>query len=427
MSRAEISVNKHTVTEGYLVKKTLLLALNISACMTNTALPMELPPTYVPHSASTYVIATALVASMYGASQLYATYSHPLPLTITLESIDALTCTPAPNNADRTNKAIPWHTLVEQMQQHTLPQETIMQVESDDAKTIDLQKGIEPKPEHDTVFVFSRGFATRGGLISGTPLADRYQDIVNKGGGLMAGHMAIKDNLVTDAPCYSFDYPDTPRYLNLGQASDSQRLNTVWEEILRKNPQVGIVGMGDCRGSKALLEFATTQPEQLKALVLMAPFVSLQELTRHIARNYLPFPYSDKLLLALMHYALPSVKIEEDTLSHRLNLINSKMPIFIAHRVNDSVISYNDIQLLVNTLQKGGNQDVYLLEVKDESASHSRLSHIPELQQALNAFYARYNLPHNAMLAQEGEMLLKKAKKAAQSMVSKGQSPKNNP
>ena len=382
--------------------------------MTNTALPMELP-SYALHAPSTYIIAATLAAGIYGASRLYTNYSNPPPLTITLESIHALTCTPIQNNTP--HKAIPWYTLVEHLQQHTLPQKTIMQVESNDAIAIDLQKGIVAKPAYDTVFLFSRGFATRGGLIRGTPLADRYEDIVNKGGGLMAGHMAIKDNLVTNAPCYSFDYPDTPRYLNLGQTTDLQCLKTTWDEIVRKNPQADIVGIGDCRGSKTLLEFAATQPEHLKALVLMAPFISLQELTRHIASNYLPFPYSDKILHSFMRYTLPNVNTEEDTLAYRLRFINPKMPIFIAHRVNDSVISYKDIKLLVTALQNSGNHDVYLLEIKDESASHSRLSHIPELQRALNAFYARYNLPHNAMLAQEGEMLLQKTKDAAEKML----------
>jgi len=371
----------------------------------------------MPHAKSTYILAATLITGLYCASHLYSTYSNPPPLPITLNSIGMVTCTPVKNSVNN-NKGIPWHTLVEHMQQDTMPEKSIMLVESNPNMSINLEKGIAAKPEDETLFLFSRGFATRGGLIRETPLADRYQDIVNKGGGLMAGHMAIKDNLVNNAPCYSFDYPDTPRYLNLGQTKDVAYLKTMWEEVLRKNPHANIIGIGDCRGSKALLEFATEKPKNLKALVLMAPFISLQELTRHIEHNYVPFPYSDKILHSLMQYALPSVNFEDDNLTDHLPLIKLNIPIFIAHRMGDSVISYRDIQLLVNSLQKSGNKDVYLLEVTDTSAAHSRLSHIPELQQALNAFYAQYNLPHNPNLAQEGKELLKRARTKAQSIVS---------
>lgn len=374
---------------------------------------MELP-TYIPQSASTYALSIAFITSAYYAAHWYA---NPPPFDITLNSINVLTSTPVLTN--QKIKGDHWHTLVARMQQDTLPQRTIMQVESNPNLSIDVQKGIIAHPEHKTVFLFSRGFATRGSLISGTPLINEYEDIVNNGGGLMAGHLAIKDNLVINAPCYSFDYPDTPRYLNLGQTKDVTCLRTTYDEIIRKNPHAQIVGIGDCRGSKALLEFATEQPDKLKALVLMAPFVSLQELARHIADNYLKFPYSDKILHNFMRYTLPSVNLDQDDLAERLPLINDKTPIFIAHRIGDSVISHRDIKLLVKRLQR--NKDVYLLEVTDNSVPHSRLSHIPELQQALNAFYARYDLPHDPKLAQEGKELLKKAHDAVRSMVSTDQ------
>ena len=140
-------------------------------------------------------------------------------------------------------------------------------------------------------------------LISGTPLPDHYQDIVNNGGGPMAGHMAFKDNLVTQYTllCHlitQIHHAIFKHWTSL--KTDTPK--TVWEEILRKNPQVGIVGMGDCRGSKALLEFATTQPEQLKALVLMAPFDFITRTHTPHSTQLFAFPYSDKLLLALMRY-----------------------------------------------------------------------------------------------------------------------------
>jgi dienelactone hydrolase len=381
-------------------------------CTANSTLSIGLP-SYVPQTVSSYAAAATLATGMYCLSSLYAKYSNPPALTINLDTINAFTCTPIKH----THNTIPWHTVVEQVQEGTIANNTAMQIESNNSVSIAIEKGITAKPEHDTVFLFSRGYAARGSLIGGKPLPDEYQDIVNNGGGLMVGHMCFKDNLITQTPCYVFDYSDTLRYLNIGQSHDVHYLKTAWEEVLRTNPDAKIVAIGDCRGSKTLLEFATQKPNNLKAMVLMAPFISLHELACHIAQNYVPLPYSDKILHALMRYGLPNVNLEHDNLAERLPLIDPKLPIFIAHRLGDTLISYNDIQLLVKALHKNGNA-VYLLEITDTSAAHSRLSHLPELQQALNAFYAKYQLPHNSTLAKEGKELLEKAQHTAQAMAS---------
>jgi hypothetical protein len=402
---------KHT---GDALKKYFLFIVYIYASMANSALSME-TTAYLPQLPSTYALAT-LITGMYCASYLYTQYANPTRSHAISDTFGLLTCVPMHKDAQQDKESVPWHALVERMQQDTMEQESIVSLDSHDIyQGIQVQKGIVSCPDHSTLCVFSRGYASRGTFLGGKPRIDLYQDVVTQGGGLMGAHMVIKDNLITDVPCYSFDYSDTRSSLNLGQSHDVARLKTVWEEVIDKNPQAKIIGIGDCRGSKTLLEFATEQPAALKALVLMAPFVSLKELAYHIARNYLKFPFADKLLYAVMRLGLPNVDLNADNLADRLPLIDPSVPVFIAHRKNDAIISYNDIKLLVNSLLTNGNP-VYLLELADDAASHSRLSHIPEFQQALNAFYARYNAPHNESLAGQGKQALDKAQDAAKAL-----------
>ncbi len=90
------------------------------------------------------------------------------------------------------------------------------------------------------------------------------------------------------------------------------------------------------------------------------------------------------------------------------------MPIFIGHRKHDKLVSEQSMHHLLNTLINNGNKDVYFFVVKDSIATHSRISHMPEIQQAINAFLARYNLPHNKEFAEKGDWWLRQAHSAAQ-------------
>jgi len=67
----------------------------------------------------------------------------------------------------------------------------------------------------------------------------------------------------------------------------------------------------------------------------------------------------------------------------------------------------NEVQKLVDALRE--HNTVYFYITDDTTHTHSRLSPLHDVQAALNAFYTQYDIPHDAVLAQEGKTLLKQA------------------
>lgn len=277
-------------------------------------------------------------------------------------------------------------------------------------KMVNVRRDLNQLEHHDILFIASRGYAK-----SNIPTLGDYLELTRDAGAMIEGHMLIKDNLVHNAPCITFDYPDDPLYFNFGQNLDVSCLQTVWNHVTNKKNNSAIVAIGDCRGGKALLSFATTRPSQLKAMILMSPFVSDKDLINQIAKNHIKWlPWSDRILFNFFRFYFPSFDPNQDNLMEKIHKIDPSLPIFIGHRKNDFLVSDTVMKKLLEILRKTGNKDLYLLIVSDNNATHSRISPIPDLQYAANAFLAAYELPHDPQLAQKGQLLLEKAKKAAQ-------------
>lgn len=277
-------------------------------------------------------------------------------------------------------------------------------------KKVTIHRSLKALKKYNTFFIASRGYAK-----SNVPVLGDYLELTRDAGAAIEGHMLIKDNLVHNAPCITFDYPDDPRYFNFGQNLDVSCLKTVWHYATRKKDNPSIVVIGDCRGGKALLNFATTRPPELKAMILMSPFISDKDLIDQIAKNHIKWlPWSNHILFNFFKFYFPSFDPNQDDLIRKIHKIDPALPIFIGHRKNDFLVSDTSMKRLLHELKKAGNQDLYLLVVADDNATHSRISPIAELQYAANAFLATYELPHNPELAQRGYLLLEKAKLLAQ-------------
>jgi len=277
-------------------------------------------------------------------------------------------------------------------------------------KTVMVRRNLNALEHHNTLFLASRGYAK-----SNVPTLGDYLELTRDAGAVIEGHMLIKDNLIHDAPCITFDYPDDPLYFNFGQTLDVSCLQTVWNHIIHKKNNPSIIAIGDCRGGKALLNFATTRPAQLKAMILMSPFISDKDLIDQIAKNHIKWlPWSNRILFNFFRFYFPSFDPNQDDLIEKIHKIDPALPIFIGHRKNDFLVSNTSLKNLLQMLRKTGNKDLYLLIVSDDNATHSRISPIPDLQYAANAFLAAYELPHNPELAQKGQLLLEQAKVTAQ-------------
>ncbi len=263
--------------------------------------------------------------------------------------------------------------------------------------------------EHnDTVFVYSRGYA--GAEHPEKPNEDGKRKqrgmcaIPKRGGSVVVGAQWLK-NCIINGKCIMFDYPDTRSYFDFGLHNDRNCLDTIYNKLTKDTSN--IVFFGNCRGSKALLNFlAHSQPEHVRAVILDAPFLDLVQFTQEIGKNYgKRIPFSKDIAYKVINYWHPNYRLEDDLHINDLKLIPKHIPIFIGHLYHDALVSDKLIKDITKVLRDSGHI-VYLLVIDDANKSHSRLYQTPPFVKAVNAFLKRHNLPHEASLAHEGRFLL---------------------
>lgn len=255
-----------------------------------------------------------------------------------------------------------------------------------------VTRGVPTMPSAYLTIV-SRGYARLENPKHGLP---------RQGGGIIDAYTRLRDT-ITLTPIISFDLPDDRRSFNFGQTLDQACLKTVYDEVVVQNPTAKIILSGDCRGSLNVLKFATTNPQNLDALVLLSPFVSAKEVTNELAKNYLHKYFgtgSAKLLHNFFLWWFPNYDPAQDNLIDHLANIKGKK-IIIGHRANDHLIADTTVRNLAAILKK--ENDVYLAIINDTTATHSRLMGVPECQAILNAFYEKYGMPYDALQASQGK------------------------
>lgn len=256
-----------------------------------------------------------------------------------------------------------------------------------------VYRGVHISPRDTTVFIFSRGYAK-------TNIPGTNDNFIQRGACATAAYIQLRDHIVTDAPLISFDYNDSKDGFSFGQTNEINALELVYNAVLEKNPTALIVLIGDCRGGKVALEFAIRKPHNLKALILMAPFISARDLTNMIADHYISYlPLSRTLLHNFFKWYFPRYNEKEDTLAQRLQQVPTTLPIFIAHREQDTLVSMQTIKKLTRRLKKSGNKDIHLLVIQDSSYPHSMLTGDLQVQQGINLFLKEHDLPYYKELA----------------------------
>jgi len=274
------------------------------------------------------------------------------------------------------------------------------------SKAIEAKKGIILDENTELVFIASRGYAFNITLGEALP---------RKGGGLLDAYQRIRDN-VFHAPVITFDFPDDRELFNFGQKLDQKCLAFVYKQVLEKCPNAKIVLFGSCRGAKCVLEYATKKPKNLAAIIVESPFISAKEMTLQLGKSYAPIiPGAAAITYKIFKLYFPNFKEEKEDLRRRLSRIPN-IPVFIAHRTNDALVSNRQVHGLVRLLNKGGLTNVYLFTTSDENHSHARMMHLDAAQQTVNSFLHIHGLPHDPELAESGKKLLTQAKNRARSL-----------
>lgn len=269
-----------------------------------------------------------------------------------------------------------------------VPRRTILSAHD---SLFEFVQGISISRSDHTVFIFSRGYAK-------TTEPGTNDNFIQKGAAAKAAHIQFDDQIVpAHFPLVSFDYDDGRDGFAFGQAGEVNTLKQVYDAVLAANPHTRIVLIGDCRGAKVALEFATQNPQNLAAMILMAPFISGKELTDNIARANLSFPLRRHILHNFFLLYFRRYKAKNDNLEQRLHQIDPTIPILIAHRRSDQLVSMSTINTLIRRLRNTGNKKLELIITNDAREPHSKLTGISEIQQKIAQFIDQHvalsNLP----------------------------------
>ncbi len=265
-----------------------------------------------------------------------------------------------------------------------VPQHTLLSINS---RYFIVHRGLELHNQDKKVFIFSRGYAK-------TTQPGTNDDFIQRGAAAKAAYVQLQDNIVPyDYPLVSFDYDDGRDGFAFGQHKEINTLQTVYKAVLQKHPNIDIILIGDCRGGKVALEVATHKPDNLQALILMAPFISGRDITNNIATQHLKYlPYNKHILHLFFKMYFKTYNDKKDNLAQRLSHIDLKLPIYIAHRANDALISIDTINTIVSSLRQSGNKNVHFLVTNDTSESHSKLTGVPEIRDGIAQFMHQYDI-----------------------------------
>lgn len=233
-----------------------------------------------------------------------------------------------------------------------------------------------------------------------------------KGNGVRCTNPWIKHAIV-NAPMVTFDYFFDKEF-DFGQGINLNCLNNVYVTLTRNNPNAPIIMAATCIGAKIALEYAAHfAPKNMTAMILESPFIDAKKLFNNLQKSYShdAIPVSVE---SVLKWYFPDARAALSRPHGDISKIRNTMPIFIAHRLNDTYYSNQEFKELIDQLRSNGNQNIYLLVLQDNKHGHGHLNNIPEFSLATNAFLAQYNLPHDADKAQKGAHLLAIALKNAQ-------------
>lgn len=230
------------------------------------------------------------------------------------------------------------------------------------------------------IFIYVSGYSGVSGnaryKYAGTGAAATYKNYLN--------------NIIKDAPCISFDGPVNYRStFNFGQKSDQDCLNTIYEETVKQNPEAEIILVGTCKGATTILNYLT-HPENkaklnnVKAVILESPSLSLEALTDHVAKNNV-HKNLQWLLPYLFKAVFPNYTWNQPTVLDKSENIPSHISILIGSLVHDKVASHKDICTLLSTL-KNSRKKAELVESSDKTLKHARLIESKEYQEKVNTF-----------------------------------------
>lgn len=192
---------------------------------------------------------------------------------------------------------------------------------------------------------------------------------------------------------------------NIGQDLDMDIYSKQYDQCCAKNEQGDMVLYGTSRGAATIFNFIATEyskktDKRVKAIVLEGCFDAV--------RNVSMFESLMRLLPGYKKYGKSPIDLVQDFVTVcnenniRLLAITSKIDTIVPHK--------NTMHLCEQLLEKG-LKEFYVLEL--EHSGHRDYTcndgeDMQRYQKVVHAFYKKYNLPHNPMLAFAGQQELER-------------------
>lgn len=228
-------------------------------------------------------------------------------------------------------------------------------------------------------------------------------------------------NIIITPPCATFNFSDACDFYGIklckfwncsfGQDNDIKAFDSAYKKTITRLAQHNLIFVGMSRGASVILSYvALYQPENIRALVLESPFDTVQS-SLDAAVKQVPALINCKTTRAMAAFILRNIarKYEPSALQP-IDLVDRlpiDLPILLICSDEDKLVPVESTCNLYRKLKRTGHQHVYLLRLS--KGKHSKLLHDSDgLRYALvvHAFYKKYALPHDPVLAAEGEQFL---------------------
>lgn len=223
---------------------------------------------------------------------------------------------------------------------------------------------------------------------------------------------------ILSEPCRSFNFPEVNedgsvnfKKVNFGQKDDVEAMRIAHEKFCQEHNLEWAVLVGMSRGASAIVNYAASNPKKIKALILEAPFDSIENvIALQLRRRYIGYiPGVTPLACTLANKVWPTYKSNGLKPLRSITKIDKAMPILFIHSKQDGLVSFDSSKTLYAKLKRRGYKNIHFLELENKAhCKYQKGDGALKYRDTVHAFYRKYNIPHNKDFADRGQELLDK-------------------
>lgn len=236
------------------------------------------------------------------------------------------------------------------------------------------------------------------------------------------GKVITNKRYILDEPLITFDYPDTTdrfwkvrrSVTSLGQESEiaalEEQYNTIIEQSMHEEPHIVLFGIS--RGASTAVNFlGTDERPAIRAAIVESPYDSFETVQRFLAKRIFLhwIPGIQTICRGITKAVFPKYTSKGIHPVDTIINIRKDLPILFVCSRQDELVPFQCTLNLYHKLCQAGHEHAYILILNQ--GAHGQLLHKSigsTYQSVVHAFYQKYDLPHDPMLARYGKSKLAK-------------------